>query len=263
MPSPSPASDIQLDAVIVDDEPPARSLVEEYAAEYDHVDVVGTAGNGKEAVTVIRDTAPDLVFLDVQMPEWDGFDVLEHLESLPYIIFSTAYDEYAIQAFEAGAVDYLLKPYKRARFQTAIERVTDRYRQDRGGPSEAYADQLAEVLQTMQTESDTTLDRLYVRHGDKIVPVAADDIRWIEAAGDYAKIHTDDGTHLSSLGLGALDDRLDDTRFLRVHRSHIIALPVVEHLHSDGSGGYVARLDDGTRLRVSRSYAPEIRDRIV
>jgi two-component system LytT family response regulator len=103
---------------------------------------------------------------------------------------------------------------------------------------------------------------LYVRHGDKITPVALDDVQWIEAAGDYAKLHTDASTHLCSLGIGALDERLDD-RFLRVHRSAIVALDAIDHLRSDGSGGYVATLDDGTEVRVSRSYAGAIRDRIV
>jgi two-component system LytT family response regulator len=259
-----------LRTVIVDDEPPARNLVDEYLADYDHVTVVGTAGSGREALECIADTDPDLVFLDVQMPGLDGFDVLERLETLPHIIFSTAYDEYALDAFDAGAVDYLLKPYSRERFRTAVERVTERARQAAasdaapGRSPDAYADRLAALLQEARsTEAEAPLDRLYVRHGKKIVPVAADDIRWIEAAGDYAKLHTTGDTHLCSMGLGDLAERLDGDRFARVHRSHIVALDAIDHLRSDGSGGYVAMLDDGTTVRVSRSYAPQIRDRIV
>ena len=251
-----------LTAVIVDDEPPARHLVREYLQAFDRITVAGTAGTGTEAVDVIEDTSPDLVFLDVQMPDGDGFDVLEQLDRVPWIIFSTAYDTYAIEAFEAGAVDYLLKPYKRARFEQAVERVIERYEKAQDGPSADYADRLATLLQEANA-SDDAPRRLYVRHGEKILPVATADIRWIEAAGDYSKIHTADTTYLSSAGLGALSDHLDTDRFLRVHRSHVIALNAVDHLRSDGSGGYHVRLTDGTRLRVSRTYAPEIRDRIV
>jgi two-component system LytT family response regulator len=262
-------------AVIVDDEPPARALVEEFLSHYDTIDVVDQAGSVAEAVTCIDDNTPDLVFLDVQMPDGDGFDVLEQIEHLPDVVFSTAYDEYAIRAFETGAVDYLLKPYKRSRF-TAVERVLARHshRQDEGsasaadGPAssraeaDAYADRIADLLQAAKAPGND-LDRLYVRHGNKIIPVEMDDVLWIKAAGDYSELHTREDTFLSSKGIGELVERLDDSQFARVHRSHVIALSAVDHLRSDDSGGYVARLVDGTRLRISRSYAPEIRNRIV
>ncbi|MFO8097988.1 MAG: LytTR family DNA-binding domain-containing protein [Salinibacter sp.] len=246
-------------ALIVDDEPPARTLLREYLAEVDPIEIIGECGNGREAIEAINEQAPDLVFLDVQMPGLDGFDVLEQIETLPTIIFSTAYDEYAIEAFDAGAVDYLLKPYSRARFHTAVERALDRHNQT----NDAYADRLATLLQKVRASDDETPDRIYVRHGEKIIPVAPEDIRWIEAAGDYAKLHTAEKTYLSSANLGELADRLDPKQFARVHRSHIIAFPAVDHLRSDGSGGYHAVLDDGTTVRVSRSYAPDIRDRVV
>ena len=246
-------------ALIVDDEPPARTLIQEYLEDIDRIDIIGTCGTGREAITAINEQAPDLVFLDIQMPGLDGFDVLERIETLPHIIFSTAYDEYAIEAFDAGAVDYLLKPYSRGRFQTAVERALNRFDQD----SDEYADRLAALLEEARASEDATPDRLYVRHGEKIIPVAPADIRWIEAAGDYAKLHTAEKTYLSSTGIGALADRLDATQFARVHRSHIIAFANVDHLRSDGSGGYHAILDDGTKVRVSRSYAPDIRDRLV
>ena len=246
-------------ALIVDDEPPARTLLQEYLADIDRIEVIGTCGTGREAIDAINEQAPDLVFLDIQMPGLDGFDVLERIETLPTIIFSTAYDEYAIEAFDAGAVDYLLKPYSRGRFQTAVERALERHEQD----ADAYADRLATLLQEARRADDDAPERLYVRHGEKIIPVDPDDIRWIEAAGDYAKLHTAEKTYLSSTGIGALAERLDSGRFARVHRSHIIAFPAVDHLRSDGSGGYHAILDDGTKVRVSRSYAPDIRDRLV
>ncbi len=245
-------------ALIVDDEPPARNLLQEYLENVPQIEVIGECGNGREAIEAINEQAPDLVFLDVQMPGLDGFDVLERIEVLPDIIFSTAYDEYALQAFDAGAVDYLLKPYTRARFRKAVERAKERYNQN----NDDYTDRLASLLQQARTRDDDSLDRLYVHHGEKIIPVEPDDIRWIEAAGDYSKLHTNEKTYLSSLGIGELEEHLDSTQFIRIHRSHIMAFSAVDHLHSDGSGGYRAVLDDGTRLRVSRSYASEIRDRI-
>jgi len=246
-------------ALIVDDEPPARALLREYLADHDRIEISGECGTGREAVKAINEEAPDLVFLDVQMPGLDGFDVLERIEMLPEIIFCTAYDEYALEAFDAGAVDYLLKPYSRARFQKAVKRAVDRH--DRN--DDAHVDRLAALLQEARTSDDTPPERLYVRHGERILPVDPTDIQWIEAAGDYAKLHTADKTYLSSTGLGDLADRLDSKRFARVHRSHIIAFPAVDHLRSDGSGGYHAILNDGTKVRVSRSYAPDIRDRMV
>jgi Response regulator of the LytR/AlgR family len=140
-----------------------------------------------------------------------------------------------------------------------VERALERHDRD----DDAYADQLATLLQEAKTETDDSPERLYVRHGDKIMPVDPDDIRWVEAAGDYSKLHATDTTYLSSMGIGDLAERLDGTRFARVHRSHIIAFPFVDHLRSDGSGGYKVLLDDGTTVRVSRSYAPDIRDRLV
>ena len=292
MPNSRSDDDLNVTCLIVDDEPPARSLLREYLDEVDHVEVVGECGTGREAVDAIHDRKPDLVFLDVQMPGLDGFDVLEQLDAVPFIIFSTAYDEYAIQAFDAGAVDYLLKPYSRSRFETAVDRVTRRIREARTdetpsetdatrdeesgeapetggdasneesvGPKDAYAEEMANLLRRVREAGDT-FERLYVRHGDKIIPVDLDAVQWIEAAGDYAKLHTESDTYLSSLGLGDLSERLDD-RFARVHRSHVVRLSAIDHLRSDGSGGYVTVLKDGTRLRVSRSYAPQIRDRIV
>jgi two-component system LytT family response regulator len=246
-------------ALIVDDEPPARSLIREYLKDVGRIEVIGECGNGREAIEAINDQVPDLVFLDVQMPGLDGFDVLERIDVLPDIVFSTAYDEYAIEAFDTGAVDYLLKPCSKGRFRKAIERALERHEQN----DHEYADRLAALLQEARHEDDAHPERLYVRHGDKIIPVDPGSIRWIEAAGDYSKLHATDKTYLSSMGIGELEERLDENRFARVHRSHVIAFPFVDHLRSDGSGGYKVTLDDGTTVRVSRSYAPEIRDRLV
>ncbi len=242
-------------AVIVDDEPLARDLIREYLQEYPEIRVVAECSNGRQAIEAINTHAPDLVFLDVQMPGLGGFDVLEALDYPPYIIFSTAHDDFALQAFETGAVDYLLKPYNRGRFRKAVERVLEQHRL-RQDPSE----RLAALLEARQTPH---LEQLFVRDGDKIVPVRAGDILWVEAAGDYSKLYTEARSYLCNLGIGALEARLDPARFARVHRSALIALSALEHLLSDGEGGYVATLRNRAQVRVSRSYAPKIRDAIL
>jgi two-component system LytT family response regulator len=245
--------------IIVDDEPPARNLLREYVEDdYPEIDIIDECGTGRAAVEAINEHVPDLVFLDVQMPGLDGFDVLERLDVLPHLIFSTAYDEYALQAFDAGAIDYLLKPYTRARFRKAVDRVKAR-RAKPEAPNAEYAEQLTTLLRTVRP-SDHTPDRLYVQQGSKIIPVSTDEITHIEAAGDYSKLHTVDDSYLSNQGIGALEEHLSGDRFLRVHRSYIVALPALDHLVSDGSGGYVAVLNDQRRVRVSRTYAPQIRD---
>jgi len=256
-----------LTCVLVDDEPPARALLEEYLAPLPDVTVAGTCGTGAEAIRLIERARPDFAILDIEMPGLDGFDGIERVEVLPYVIFATAYNEYAIDAFDAGAVDYLLKPYGPERLEKAVQRVRDRLTaEDSHQAANDHGDALARVLQQMRAQSasaSAVQDQLYVRHGEKIVPVDPASVLWVEAAGDYATLHTEDGDFLSSMGLGALTEHLDPHRFMRIHRSHVVALPAIDHLRSDGSGGYVARLSDGTNLRVSRSYAPEIRDRIV
>ncbi len=248
-------------ALLVDDEPPARNLLREYVEEdYPDIEIIAECRTGREAIDAINEHAPDLVFLDIQMPGLDGFDVLERIDVLPHLVFSTAYDEFALQAFDAGAVDYLLKPYSRARFRQAVDRVRDRIGEP-AAPSDDYAERLATLLREARAPSESP-DRLYVQQGSKIIPVPTDDIIYIEAAGDYSKLHTAEDTYLSNQGIGALDERLDGDRFLRVHRSAIIALPAVDHLVSDGSGGYAAYLTGRRRVRVSRTYAPKIRELI-
>ena len=244
-------------AIIVDDEPPARKMILEYLADYEEVTVVAACGTGRQAVSAINEHAPDLVFLDVQMPGLDGFDVIERLDAVPHIIFSTAYDAFALQAFETGAVDYLLKPYNLARFRKAMQRALERIHAQPPDP-----EHLLTLLQAARPRRDY-LDRLFVRVGDRIVPVAATDIVWVEAAGDYSKLYTAEGSYLCNLGIGALTERLDPAHFTRVHRSALIAVDALAHLVSDGEGGYVATLRDGTTVRVSRTYAGEVRSRIL
>lgn len=253
--------------LIADDERPARRIIRQYLADVDGATVVAECANGLEAVRQIQAQAPDLVFLDVQMPGLDGFEVIEALDIVPPIVFSTAYDQYAVQAFEVNAIDYLLKPYDRPRFHQAVERALA------ADPARRAAALLAEPSARAPSADGAgprqtgpegaPLQRVLVQHRDRYVMLDVADIRWIEAAGDYARIHTDDGAYLSSQGLGALAERLTGDRLVRVHRSAAIAIDALREVQRDGSGGFYARLDDGTEVRVSRSYAAVIRQWIV
>lgn len=249
---------MQATAVIVDDEPLAREIIQEYLGEFAELSVVAECENGRQAIRVINQQRPDLVFLDIQMPGLSGFEVIERLDYLPAIIFSTAHDEFALQAFDASAVDYLLKPYSRDRFRQAVRKALQQ------SPSNAATDRLLHLLTQSHARAGATFpDRLFVRAGQKIVPVAVRDILWIEAAGDYAHLHTRSRTFLSSCGIGELEKRLDPARFTRIHRSTIVAVVALRELQSDGEGGYFATLVSGRTVRVSRSHAPKVRTLIV
>lgn len=246
-----------ISALIIDDEPLARKMIAEYLAGYPGVHLLGMCKNGREAVKDIQKLQPDLIFLDIQMPGLNGFEVLEQITHAPFIIFSTANDSFAIQAFETGAVDYLLKPYDKERFDKAVSRAMERLEK-----KESFAQDVSALLQAIKS-SDSLAGQLMIRVGDRIIPVQMDDITWIEAAGDYARIHTQDASYLCSQGIGALEKRLDAARFARVHRSSIIAISAIRHIRSDKEGGYHATLTNGKEVKVSRSFAPKIRRLIV
>jgi len=243
-------------ALIVDDEPLARKLIKEYLEEFAQIRLIGECRNGRQAVKMINQEKPDLVFLDVRMPGMDGFEVLEHLSFVPRIIFSTAYNDFALRAFEVNAVDYLLKPYDRKRFAKSLERVLH----PRLMPSEKF-DRIIRLLQDARQTSDYP-SQIFVRVGRKIVAVQTAQILWIEADGDYTKLHTADTSYLCNLSLNVLEGRLEPSRFVRVHRSFLIARDAVKQLAPDGEGGYVATLTNNSRVRISRTYAPRIKNQI-
>ena len=240
-------------AILVDDEPLARQLLREYLQDFPEVRIVAECKNGKQAVKAINEHRPDIVFLDIRMPGMDGFEVLEHLTHMPHIIFSTAYGDYALKAFELNAIDYLLKPYDRKRFSHAMQKALARPTASTGA-----IDQILSVLQQAREPGEYP-ERIFVRIGRKITPVQVRDILWIEAEQNYSLLHTPDDAHLCNLSLNVLEKRLNPSQFMRVHRSHIVACNSIEHLSSDGEGGFVAVLKDGSKVRVGRSYAPRIR----
>ena len=254
-------------AVIADDEAPARRIIRQYLADFPEVEVVAEAANGIEAEAAVREHAPGLLFLDVQMPGRTGFEVVEALRlapppAVPRIVFSTAYDQYAVRAFEVAAVDYLLKPYDRARFAEAVGRALGDPPEASGGGEGPSLDAIAGLLDARQRPAYA--ERLLVRDGARVIPVETAEIVWAEAAGDYTTLHATGGrSYLVGQRLGALAERLDPERFVRVHRSAVVALAALRGLEPDGSGGYHATLVDGTALRVSRTHAPALRDRLV
>jgi two-component system LytT family response regulator len=244
----------RMTTILVDDEPLARKLLKEYLQDFAQIKIVGECKNGRQAVKTINENKPDLIFLDIRMPGMDGFEVLENLKHIPHIIFSTAYGDYALKAFEMNAVDYLLKPYDRKRFSRAVQKVLER--------TSKPSDDIERIVRVLQQSKETEgyPQRIFIRIGRKIVSVQVEDIIWIEADGDYTRLRTNNGAHLCNLSLNALGERMDPSRFLRVHRSYIIANKSIEHLASDGEGGFIAMLKDKSKVKVSRTYAAKIRD---
>jgi two-component system LytT family response regulator len=255
-------------AVVVDDEPAAREVVLSLLAEEPSVEVVGEAANGREAIDVVRRTRPDLLFLDIQIPDEDGFDVLAELgDEVPRgVVFVTAHDEHAVRAFDVHALDYVLKPFGRARFRAAVGRALERLRAldaltlQRTLASMA-ADRRAEARETGELTlppleprngREAPPRRLGVRTGARIVLVDVDDVDWIEADGDYARIHAGSRVHLVSQRMQALEQLLDGRAFARIHRSLIVNLSRVRELHRESDGGGTIVLEGGVRLRVAR-----------
>jgi two-component system, LytTR family, response regulator len=234
--------------VIVDDEPLARSNLLVLLGSDPEIEVVAQCGSGGEAVEAIRRLQPDLLFLDVQMPECDGFDVLEMLgKDLPRAtIFVTAYDQYALRAFEAGALDYLLKPFDNARFELALNRAKQRIR----------------TVENRQPLHPRRLDRIVVKSAGEVCFLKTSDIEWIEAADYYACLHVGAKTHLLRRSMAELEQDLDPNMFCRVHRSSIVNLERVQGLKLAEDGEYEIMLENGTRVRLSRRYRKHLETRL-
>ncbi|MBT8274264.1 MAG: response regulator [Bacteroidia bacterium] len=234
--------------IIVDDEEAGRILIKEYLDEYPDLVLLGEANNGVDAVKIINEFKPDIVFLDVQMPGMNGFDVLTHLEELPQIIFSTAFDKYALKAFDVHAVDYLLKPYTKDRFRTAIERLSNNLIDNKARP-------LTESLLMDKTKFP---ERILVQSQNKLITVATQDVLRVEAYGDYSKLVTKDKTFVSNYGISTLEKKLNNSIFIRVHRSSIINLNKVKELNKY-TKSYDVTMENGDVVRVSRGYLENIK----
>jgi len=258
-----------LRAVVADDEPAAREAVITLLAEHPGVRVVGEATNGREAVELLRRERPDLLFLDVQMPDLDGFGVLDALgDDVPRgVVFVTAHDEHAIRAFEVHALDYLLKPFGRSRFGAAVTRAVERLSAldaltlrrtlasmaaDRRAGDEPSGELALRDGRPADAPQSAPPRRIGVRTGAHVVVVDVDAIDWVESYGDYARVHAGRQTHVVAQRMHALERLLEAGEFVRIHRSLIVNLPRVRELHRDADGGGTVVLHDGVRLRVAR-----------
>jgi two-component system LytT family response regulator len=241
--------------IIADDELLARTKLRVLLGAERGFQVVAECTNGGEAITALRSIKPDLLFLDIQMPEADGFEVLDSLpaDSRPVVIFTTAYDQYAIRAFEAHAIDYLLKPFDQERLHSAAERVrSELFKSDRSELTGRFLEWLAHYGSTRD-------ERLVVKTGGRILFVEVDEIDWIEASANYVRLHSGKQTYLVREGISRISERLDAERFVRVHRSIIVNARRVKELQPCNSGEYIVVLKDGHELSCSRGYSAGLR----
>ncbi|MBS1857717.1 MAG: response regulator transcription factor [Acidobacteria bacterium] len=244
----------QVRLLIVDDEPLIRSGIRDGLSGREDIEVAGECGSVAEAIDSLRNDHVDLVLLDVELPDGTGFDLIRRFgpQRMPVVVFVTAYDKYAIQAFEVNAVDYLLKPFDQSRLLTSIDRAQARLE----GSAQALAQRLEALIQTRDTQWQQTL---VVRNGDRFDFVSVATVDWIEAANNYAVLHCPAGDHLVSESLTHLEERLDPNRFLRVHRSTIVNSSRIAAVHSMIGGVYELELRGGARIKTGRQYRDRIR----
>jgi two-component system LytT family response regulator len=247
-------------ALVVDDEPLARDRVMSLLQQEDDVEIIGECHDGTQAVAAIHNQAPDLVFLDVQMPGHNGFEVIEAVgaDRMPTVIFVTAYDEYALRAFEVHALDYLLKPFGKERFQQALQHARAHVERRRAGD---LGKRLMALVQDIKPEPQR-LDRLVVKSAGRVFFLKTDDIVWIEAAGNYVRLHLAEDSHLFRETMNGIEARLDPRRFVRIHRSRIVNSDRIKELQPWFNGEYVVVLQNGTRLTLSRGYREKLQERL-
>ena len=242
--------------LIVDDEPLARERLRTLLEREEDVEVVGECGDGEEAVGAIQRLAPDLVFLDVQMPAVDGFEVVRRVGAeMPCVVFATAYDEFALRAFEANALDYLLKPFEGERFRLTLERARTRLAERGGAGLDA---RVLAMLQGLQPAAEYR-DRFVVRTGSRFRVIRAGDVDWVEAADNYVRLHVGKEALLLRETMSELDRVLDPRRFVRIHRSTILNVDRIHTIESWGAGEFLFVLSDGTKLASSRGYRDRLR----
>jgi two-component system LytT family response regulator len=247
-------------ALVVDDERLARRRLLRLLKEEPGIDVVGECADGEAAVLAIEEKAPDLVFLDVQMPAFNGFEVLEAIgpERAPAVVFVTAYDQYALRAFDVHALDYLLKPFPRPRFQQAVARARTEVMRGRAGETEDSGRRLLSLLQELRGEGKR-LERLAVNTGGRVFFLRMEEVDWIESEGNYLRLHVGAELHLVRGTLKGLEARLDPERFVRIHRSTIVNLDRIREVQPWFQGEHILILRDGTRLTTGGEYGKRLR----
>lgn len=270
---------VKINTLIVDDEPLARKGLSLRLAEFNQINIVGECKNGVDAVAVIPQVQPDLVFLDIQMPGLNGFQVINKLQELkqtiPIIIFVTAFDSYAIKAFDIHALDYILKPVDDKRLKAALDKVENYLNMKSEGDhthrlarlvADFTGDDCEDILRKLasgeQIDYQAYPDVLAIKDGSEVTRVKISDIQWVDAAGDYMCVHTTEQTHIMRRTMKELDKQLDPRKFVRVHRSAIVNINFVEKLVSHISGEYHLILANGTELKVSRSHRDKVKEMI-
>jgi two-component system LytT family response regulator len=253
--------------LVVDDEPVARARVLSLLRDESDIEVVGECSTGPQAVSVIEATAPDLVFLDVQMPQMDGFALARSLgNDMPAVVFVTAYDEYALAAFEIHALDYLLKPFSAERFRSALTHARQHLaRRQTGAAGRQLASRLPDApapAPEARSGEQARRDRLVIKSSGRIYFVRIQDIDWCEASGNYVRLHIGQQTHLVRGTMSHLESQLDPAQFVRIHRSAIVNVERIQELRSSFNGEYLITLTDKTRLTLSRGYREGLQARL-
>jgi two-component system LytT family response regulator len=246
--------------MVVDDEPMARERLVGLLGQEKDIELIGECADGSQAITAIQSHQPDLVFLDVQMPACDGFGVVQHVgaERMPAVVFVTAYDEYALKAFEVHAIDYLLKPFGKDRFQQTLQHARAHVERRRAGD---LGRRLMALVQDIKPEPQR-MDRLVVKSGGRVFFLRTDDIDWIEAAGNYVRLHLGEDSHLFRETMNNMEGRLDAHRFVRIHRSRIVNTDRIKELQPWFNGEYVVVLQNGAPLTLSRGYREKLQERL-
>jgi two-component system LytT family response regulator len=251
---------IRIRALVVDDEPLAREMIREMLESDSEVEIVGECVNGREAVEAIKSSAPDIVFLDIQMPEIGGFDVLESLDSNshPYVVFVTAYDQYAVRAFEVHALDYLLKPFDRERFEGAWQRAKSQIKTDRTSRRDQDILALLEELKA----GPRYLERLVIKNGGRVFFLHVQDIHCIEAEGNYVRVYDHQKGYLLRETISSLEEQLDPKQFLRIHRSAIVKIDRIKEMQPWFHGEYRIIMENGKQLALSRNYRANLQEAV-
>jgi two-component system LytT family response regulator len=249
---------VRIRVLIVDDEPLARERIRDLLISDPQVEIVGECSDGREALAAVNQLSPDLLLLDIEMPEQDGFSLLESIapEQMPAVIFVTAYDQYAVRAFDVYALDYLLKPFDRERFERALERAKA---QVFGGGSGGVGRRILAALEEIKTRP-VHLERLVIKTNGHVFFLKADEIDWIEAEGNYVRLHTSKESYLLRDTISALESQLDPRKFLRVHRSAIVNIDRVQEMQPWFHGEYRIILHGGAQLTLSRSYREKLHE---
>ena len=240
--------------LIVDDEPGARNFIRSYASQYKEIEIIGECSTGEQAIAAIKEDSPDVVFLDIQMPNMNGFDVLKCIKApYPIIIFVTAFDDFAIRAFEVNALDYLLKPFDKERFDKTIQRLLSAHR------DLFTSQQLKQFILSIQDDSDTSYkNKLIVKHKSKSIFIHVGDIECIEGYDNYTKIYTKEGYKVANYTLKYLESDLNPEVFTRIHKSYIVNIKKVKAIEPFTHGEYILYLESGKEIKLSRSYKDKL-----